>query len=400
MKLSELFEARKNPEQNPKLGPVAQLFKYKDDPDVYISMTKLPKLGINPQTTWRNTPNGIYTFNLSQLLSRTYDPNKSLSSLVTRPFDFLPYIQVIRAKKVKVLDVNTYTESDYTNDVKKLTKLYPDLTDKIQEFQQNVIFHDHEYSYMKSSFPDIDMDNPFIKIFGLTKFLSKSANGWNKNLRALGYMIVNDPGKGYISKYEWMQTVFLDPKAYIHLDTLRNVDYHGTSKADVKMTYQDIPGLITRAKISNKQITKYEPAIMKYPEYAAQYANEVLRGRFSRYEKMVLSKQYIYDATVYYRKVIAPKRWPELEKILHLDAKAYLMYAIASKHRIKSIEPDVIKLAQEDMDEDNGRCWYAQELALYAIDVIKGPWPEAEPCIKTNEYEYSRYIDGIHNLSS
>jgi hypothetical protein len=61
-----ISEARRNPEQNPKISVVQALAKYKDDPDIYISFTYVDKVGINPRSTF-NTPLGIYTYPLKEM---------------------------------------------------------------------------------------------------------------------------------------------------------------------------------------------------------------------------------------------------------------------------------------------------------------------------------------------
>lgn len=398
MKLSELFEARKNPELNPKIGMIAQLLKYKDNHDIYFSMTKLPKLGINPQSGWFNTPNGIYTFNLSEFFDGITNLDRSLSSILPRPFDRMPYVHIIKANNVKTLDINKYTEAEYNNDVNKLISLHPELKDKILEFQQNIKYHDREYSPGNLAFAEIDLDHPFIKIFGLTRAISKSTSNWNARIRDLGYLIVNDPGRRWISRYESQQTVFLSPKAYTHIDTLKVVEYHNnTSKAGEKITKKDIPSIISSAKISHKRTTKYEPLIMQSVSDAIDYA-EALGGRFNRYEKKVLSEKDTWSATQYYSKIIAPKRWPELEKLLPLDPQGALRYSIRSHFRIKENEPAILNFAKEHIDEYSGVCQYANELVEYAARVIKGPWSEAEQLIKTHEWEYKKYLENIHNI--
>ena len=48
MKLTEIFEARKNPELNLRLSAYEQLSDYKKDPHAYIHFSNQNKLGINP----------------------------------------------------------------------------------------------------------------------------------------------------------------------------------------------------------------------------------------------------------------------------------------------------------------------------------------------------------------
>ena len=79
-----ISEARRNPDQNPKIPVVNQLKKifkdnyeyYYDPRDVvreyhddlyFVSMTKVDKLGINPTSKY-NTPLGIYAYPLSYVL--------------------------------------------------------------------------------------------------------------------------------------------------------------------------------------------------------------------------------------------------------------------------------------------------------------------------------------------
>ena len=124
MKLLEvlpLLESRKNPEQNPKLSAYEQLLKYKDNPNVYISMTGLPKLGINPLSKY-NTPLGIYCYPL-QYVWDIYDIDKN-KSLIKLPFvSKAKYIQVFEWNgKGKFIDVHDYTEQDLSNDMKIIFK--------------------------------------------------------------------------------------------------------------------------------------------------------------------------------------------------------------------------------------------------------------------------------------
>jgi hypothetical protein len=69
MRYKELTEARRNPEQNPKIS-VNQAIKQRlqsgergtpDNPKLFVSFTQLDKLGINPKSKY-DTPLGIYAY--------------------------------------------------------------------------------------------------------------------------------------------------------------------------------------------------------------------------------------------------------------------------------------------------------------------------------------------------
>lgn len=78
MRSSEFtLEARRNPQQNPKesvmdvldeLIPKAEQLPGIDLPNLFVSFTKIPKLGINPGSRY-NTPLGIYSYNAKTVLN-------------------------------------------------------------------------------------------------------------------------------------------------------------------------------------------------------------------------------------------------------------------------------------------------------------------------------------------
>ena len=77
MKIKDLIEARRNPEQNVKLASgmkeLHAIAKTISDPENWaISMTSEPKLGINPQVgISEDTPKGIYFYPLNYALYKT-----------------------------------------------------------------------------------------------------------------------------------------------------------------------------------------------------------------------------------------------------------------------------------------------------------------------------------------
>ena len=117
-----LFEARRNPEQNPKISAYDALEKYKDDEDIYISFTGVDKIGINPHSPY-NTPISIYSYPLKEIFKEFNHKQRH----VEVPFaGKAPYIWVIRQTKEKfVKDLYTeYTSADFDRDMAKLDQLY------------------------------------------------------------------------------------------------------------------------------------------------------------------------------------------------------------------------------------------------------------------------------------
>lgn len=64
--ITQLLEARKNPNRNPKSSAVDAIRKYVAENGIensFVHFTKIPKLGINPQTEWTgSTPAGVFSY--------------------------------------------------------------------------------------------------------------------------------------------------------------------------------------------------------------------------------------------------------------------------------------------------------------------------------------------------
>ena len=110
-------ELRRNPEQNQQRDrgyhTVVELLKGRDLTRIGISMTHLPKLGINPQSTY-DTPIGIYFYPADYYLE--------LGGRV--PFQkHAPYIQVFEYTG-RILDVEHYDWDQYLEDMTKLADIY------------------------------------------------------------------------------------------------------------------------------------------------------------------------------------------------------------------------------------------------------------------------------------
>ncbi len=124
-------EARRNPEQNPKISAYDALEPYKNDPNIYISFTKVDKIGLNPKSPYR-TPWGIYTYPLKEIWEEFDHINRHISV----PFaGDAPYIWVVKQTKGKFINdlYSDYTSVDFDRDMDKLAELYADKITNVDE---------------------------------------------------------------------------------------------------------------------------------------------------------------------------------------------------------------------------------------------------------------------------
>lgn len=133
--LKALSEKRRNPAQNPTTSAYEKLEKYKDDPDIYISFTDLPKLGINPNNEY-NTPTAVYTYPLKQVWRKFKKKKAELGAFT----DGRPYIQVLRQTGGKFIEdiSKSYTSSDLAKDEDKLRKLYPPDKSSVKRLEKSI----------------------------------------------------------------------------------------------------------------------------------------------------------------------------------------------------------------------------------------------------------------------
>ena len=284
MKLLEvlpLLEARRNPKQNPRLSVYDQLLKYKDNPNVYISMTYLPKLGINPASPW-DTPNGIYCYPL-QTIWHVYsvDAVKTLEKLPFR--SNAPYIQVFEWNgKGNFVNVSQYKDSDLERDINKIKKMFPDAIDRIDygiehAAQQdkpasklfniiaNIIYQGAEYNTMLKRY----YDTKDKKMGDYEEHRYSPRGRQSSNIfRALGYAGFVDYGNKIIHKHEPYQAVFLSTQYINHLDTVLNKHYKRYKEEQLKVSDNYIEGGMYIGTLQGHKIILAKPETQKRLPYA------------------------------------------------------------------------------------------------------------------------------------
>ena len=201
-------EARKNPEQNTKYqSGWAELAAWAHKNNVWlkphewaISMTYVPKLGINPGPgISEDTPRGIYFYPFHWAYSVKMDKE-------ALPWaDNAPYIQLFQ--------YSTGTELYDPNQIP--------LASAVAQLK-NYGITDEDIAAEKENYPSISTYNLLVWCLGRKYDDNKRVSILNKVLRNLGYDYMIDNGKGWIAINEPTQGVVLNPKIIDKVVTFNN----------------------------------------------------------------------------------------------------------------------------------------------------------------------------------
>jgi hypothetical protein len=283
MLLQELFrnlnlaEARRNPGQNEKLSghPAAIKFlKGKDLRNYGVSMTSIPKLGINPGSNY-NTPVGIYFYPAEFYMQmKEDDASKKL------PFvDDAPYIQIFElAGNVEDID-----KMDVTKYNSYISKLYANINKVSQLLNISENYAHKEIADALMSAGSQAKDSSYGGRLWYVLYTLSRAEGaqkrssaaprssviWNSLLRIIGMDGVIDNGAGIIHKNEPFQGVILDPRSLRHVETIENksankidtMSNEFTNLANMKVDDYYVNNVVQYVRELN---LKYNPAVRKY----------------------------------------------------------------------------------------------------------------------------------------
>jgi len=261
-----LQEARRNPEQNPRIGPLTRLEEYKDDPNIFISFTAVDKAGLKPLSDY-NTPLGVYTYPLKvswnyynvemywdraigrlQPVKNPVAWDKKMTSAETKAIDEAfpfatqnPYIQVIESKK-PLTDLQKFSERDLNKTIDMIEKLIIVL---FRDSDESLWYVNKIIGVLVSAMENgARIQTPGGKFWYLTYLLTepnevreirstamallnryktkKPMRAWNYLLRELGHDGFIDKGKSIIHEGEPAQAVFLHRKAFKKVDRILN----------------------------------------------------------------------------------------------------------------------------------------------------------------------------------
>ena len=310
-----IVEARKNPDQNPKEdGHIAAYKKIKqmirdgtDPSTIGISMTDIPKLGINPQSGY-DTPIGIYFYPCNYYLER-------ISNNYRLPFQHgAPYIQIFTFDNSDTIDTNKFRKPQLIKSIDKMSHIAKKLDHDLQAEFNVAIDTMSEDALAKSNagmfwYLTLTLSNYLMNGSKLTTGNSVPVM-WNKLLRKLGYSAIVDTN-GIIHKNEPTQGVIFDPRII-----LSNYTIHNTTKLDDKS--------ISVLKGKNAGEIK---------EYLTAKLNSAALGavRYKQLENAAIRYGVPLDTMVTYAWRIGLKRWKELEPILAKPENIMVAYEYAEK---------------------------------------------------------------------
>lgn len=226
-----LQEARKNPGQNPKIDPYFYLQKYKNQSDIYVSFTKIPKLGINPQSIYKSTPIGIFAYPIDYVLMRG-EKSQTLYNQMPYASDG-KYIQVLRARGRK-LELAHITHQDITETFTIFRQVLADLkytNQRIEELVEFAIDYAKQFTQMNHKSSNSVAQEWWSSTNAMTYVLNPSARNsvklmvrkWNHFLRYLGLDYIIDDGESLINATEPTQTLFLSSNGYKLIDMVSNI---------------------------------------------------------------------------------------------------------------------------------------------------------------------------------
>lgn len=206
MKVKELLEARRNPEQNPRESGHAAAIEYLHAHHLYqsetagVRMTDIPKLGINPTSEY-NTPLGLCFYPARYYVDR-------INSGRELPFQHnAQYIQIFNWDNASVLDLTDMSYDQVLAECKKLSEFY----------DPNAVT-----AMLRLARTKARIKSPSGHFWFVTFQLSdQNPVKWNKLFRQLGYDVIMDWGGGIIHHNEPTQGVILNPRVISHMNMIQ-----------------------------------------------------------------------------------------------------------------------------------------------------------------------------------
>lgn len=346
MRYFEIIEARRNPEQNPKISvneyirravASAQPLSNTGFKNLFVSFTKLPKLGINPQSRY-NTPIGIYAYPGEYVIEKTtkYGDKSSTFSMQELPFaGDQPWANIFRARSgANIIDLRQFTGAQYNLYCDKLKAL---LT-KVPVYHQQRIDRpsvqlklnkadadEYVYILMEDAKISARSMTPGGMFWYVTMRLSEdlgstnNAVAWTEIFRRLGIDGFVDPGIGIIHPSEPIQAVFFGGNAIDLLDRVPN---------------------------------KYSPDILKQRQADGKKSHEIISSRMKEFNQYAKDKNlpslYVFlhvlgnKAPPYFKRLNEETR---LELLKKYPSLFYYIESVATPEEFKmafELHPEII----------------------------------------------------------
>lgn len=267
MKISEIVESRKNPQLNPKISinsalqhhySNAQPLENSYHKNSFVSFTELEKLGVNPQSAYTSTPNGIYAYPTEYVLNITSN-NKSMKEL---PYGGdLPYANLfsVQGNIIELQQPETFY-SDYYNKINNLVYTLSNNTihNTVNILEKNIISDDlivdtsgcrfWHVTYLTSKLLSDVEDN--IELLDTNKYIAEHiiqqwnhptfAIAWSRLLRTIGIDGIIDNGDQIIHESESTQAVFFSKHTVKHIIRVNNKHAPDDVSQSIKSGQQNI----------------------------------------------------------------------------------------------------------------------------------------------------------------
>ena len=315
MKLTTLInEARRNPEVNQTLTPIEHI-RYLHNKtsstiagsvtNLFISMTVVDKLGINPKSTY-DTPIGIYSYQTDYVLSTV---KQNLTEL---PFmGHAPLVSIFKTTNPNsILILNDMTSSD--------VEFY---LSKIKNIQEFVVHIPQETNRARVQTPGgIFWYITMMVARGVASVRSRAAPiVWNTIFRKLGIDGCVDIGAGIIHPAEKSQAVFFKLDSISVISQIKN---------KLVNTREQLSNILDRALTLGKTNRKpeIEKVILTNPEFAFKYAQDVIGGVWPAAESIIAtSPEYSFYYARYLRNSTP---WPMGEPAIATNSYYSMLYAV------------------------------------------------------------------------
>lgn len=221
MRITDIFEARKNPEKNPKISINKFVIRAINDApndvagttNAFVSFTTVDKLGINPKSKY-DTPIGIYAYPADYVLTTA----RSTKRMTALPFaGESEYVNIFNAAG-NIINIATIAAPEVRGYYKKIAELWASISG--MDWKTSV---DHIERYInnagsKAKFPDYPGGQLwYVTMMASREFFSSAWKttapvAWNKLFRSIGIDGVVDytdeGGVGIIHTSEPTQAVF------------------------------------------------------------------------------------------------------------------------------------------------------------------------------------------------
>lgn len=340
MFLRELFnESRRNPDLNIRTNCLDELRKYKDDDSMFMTLTTINKLGINPDNQ-HLTPTALYAFpvKLSWDFYGLGDDDAGIEQLGELS-EYANYLIIFKVKNMDVRIYNTsgslpYTEHDLIRDCGTL------------------------------GVDPIESESPLSSLYlTLEENADGNMNTFGGYFRKLGIYGIIDEGDDMIhpddglpiqaaffntSNLTVIDTIIIDPKYSVNRTKKhKKIINHDIKPSALKnlILQNNKPGEMVDFAIQHgSRWLEAESRIVKSPKdaiyYVKHFKNSFPDGRWSEAEPYILKKS---DEATEYAKAVINDRWPEAEPIIATSLQNILKYTTeVTNRRWPEVELDLL----------------------------------------------------------